>query len=96
MLEGSTATAVEFQTGKDKGVSTTKAKKEIIMAAGAVHTPKILQCSGIGPKKVLEAAGIKSIIDLPGVGQNFQDHPTLVTNITREFSLHDSSVLASI
>ncbi|KAK8098823.1 GMC oxidoreductase [Apiospora kogelbergensis] len=76
MLEGSTATTVEFQTGKDKGVSTTKAKKEIIMAAGA--------CSGIGPKKVLEAAGIETIIDLPGVGQNFQDHPTLVTNITHK------------
>lgn len=51
------------------------ARKEVIMAAGAVHTPKILQLSGIGPKKLLKRLGIKQTINLPGVGENFQDHP---------------------
>ncbi|KAH7132328.1 glucose-methanol-choline oxidoreductase [Dendryphion nanum] len=54
---------------------TVKASKETILAAGAVHTPQILELSGIGPKAVLEAAGIEVKVDLPGVGQNFQDHP---------------------
>lgn len=47
------------------------------MAAGAGHTPQILQLSGIGPKSLLSSLGIKTIVDLPGVGKNFQDHPTL-------------------
>jgi choline dehydrogenase-like flavoprotein len=51
-----------------------KAKREIILSASAVRTPILLQCSGIGPKKLLDAAGIQTLIDLPGVGWNLQDH----------------------
>ncbi|KAK8052414.1 hypothetical protein PG993_003799 [Apiospora rasikravindrae] len=82
ILEDTTAKAVEFQTNSSTELFTVEASKEIIMAAGAIHTPKILQVSGIGPKGVLEAAGIETIVDLPGVGQNFQDHVGIVTNIT--------------
>ncbi|KAK7926705.1 hypothetical protein PG985_003703, partial [Apiospora marii] len=82
ILEGTTATAVEFQTQNSTELFTVEAKTDIIMAAGAIHTPKILQVSGIGPKKVLEAAGIETVVDLAGVGQNFQDHVGIVTNIT--------------
>lgn len=57
--------------------STIKANIEVILAAGSVHTPTILQRSGIGPKSILEKAGIEVLLDLPGVGQNFQDHPTI-------------------
>lgn len=53
---------------------TVKVRKEAIVAAGAVHTPQILQLSGIGPKDILEAAGIEVKVNLPGVGQNMQDH----------------------
>lgn len=49
--------------------------KEIVLAAGAVHSPQILQLSGIGPRAVLEAANISIKVDAPGVGNNFQDHP---------------------
>ncbi|KAK4168133.1 putative GMC oxidoreductase [Cladorrhinum sp. PSN259] len=52
-------------------------RKEVIVAAGGIHSPQILQLSGIGPRKVLSAAGIDTLVDLPGVGQNFQDHPML-------------------
>ncbi|KAF1995167.1 GMC oxidoreductase [Amniculicola lignicola CBS 123094] len=48
--------------------------KEYILAAGAVHTPQILELSGVGARDVLEGAGIKVIVELPGVGNNFQDH----------------------
>jgi len=55
-------------------VLTVKARKEVILSAGAVHSPQILQLSGIGPKALLESANIDVVVELPGVGQNFQDH----------------------
>jgi choline dehydrogenase-like flavoprotein len=48
---------------------------ELILAAGAIHTPQILQLSGVGPASVLKAAGVNVKVDLPGVGSNLQDHP---------------------
>jgi choline dehydrogenase-like flavoprotein len=68
-------------TGK---TSTVYAKKEVVLAAGAIQTPKLLQLSGIGPKSVLEAAGVKVRVELDAVGSNFQDHPyaTVVFNTT--------------
>lgn len=58
-------------------VHTIKACREVILAAGAPRSPQVLQLSGIGPKKLLTGLGIETIVDLPGVGQNFQDQPTL-------------------
>jgi choline dehydrogenase-like flavoprotein len=57
------------------GAVSVKAKKEVILAAGTMHTPQILQGSGLGPAKLLKEAGIDVVEDLPGVGTNFQDHP---------------------
>jgi hypothetical protein len=57
---------------KAEGSNTTTwitATREVIISAGALNTPLILQRSGIGPKGVLERAGVKQIVDLPGVGQ---------------------------
>jgi choline dehydrogenase len=56
------------------------AKREVILAAGAAHTPQILQLSGIGPKDLLEGLGIDVVVDLPGVGSNFQDHLSMSSN----------------
>lgn len=44
------------------------------MAAGAVHTPQVLQLSGIGDKSVLDKQGIETVAHVPGVGSNLQDH----------------------
>jgi len=72
------------------GSSTTYyAKKEIILACGVVNTPKLLQNSGIGPKSVLQAAGIPLKLEHDGVGTNFQDHP--YTNIQFNISNLPSS-----
>jgi choline dehydrogenase len=49
------------------------ARNEVILAAGAVHSPQILQLSGVGPKALLQSLGIPVVLDLPGVGTNFQD-----------------------
>ncbi|TFW27199.1 GMC family oxidoreductase [Duganella callida] len=50
------------------------ASKETLVAAGAIGTPQILQCSGIGPAERLHQLGIRPLVDLPGVGENLQDH----------------------
>ena len=55
--------------------SNVSAKKETIIATGAAHTPQLLEVSGVGDPAVLKAAGIEVKAELPGVGNNFQDHP---------------------
>ena len=50
------------------------AKREVIVAAGAVDTPKLLQLSGVGPRALLDAHNVPVVHDLPAVGQNLQDH----------------------
>jgi choline dehydrogenase-like flavoprotein len=73
------ATGVKIISRKDNRVSEVFARKEVILAAGAIQTPQLLQISGIGPKDVLNAAGIKVKKDLAAVGANFQDHATVLT-----------------
>ncbi|KAK0747384.1 hypothetical protein B0T21DRAFT_354220 [Apiosordaria backusii] len=73
--KGNVVTGVEFiftETGKKH---TVKARKEVVVSTGAIHTPYLLQLSGIGPRGLLKRARIPVKADLPGVGANFQDHP---------------------
>ena len=72
ILEGKTAVGVEFQ--KSGKVMQCFAEKEVISSAGSIGSPQLLQLSGIGPKDVLNKAGVELVHDLPGVGQNLQDH----------------------
>ncbi|KAI4742134.1 glucose-methanol-choline oxidoreductase [Aureobasidium sp. EXF-12298] len=74
---GIRAVSVDFISATTNETSTVKANREIILAAGAVRTPQILQLSGIGSEPLLSSLGIKTVVDLPGVGSNFQDQPTL-------------------
>ena len=64
-------------TSSNSTVTNVKARREIILAAGALHSPQVLQLSGIGPKKLLSSLGIETVVDLHGVGTNFQDQPTV-------------------
>ncbi|KAF0683083.1 Aste57867_24863 [Aphanomyces stellatus] len=57
--------------------STVHASRAIVLAAGAIHTPKLLTLSGIGPKDVLQNLGIPVVANLPLVGSNLQDHPAI-------------------
>lgn len=61
---------------------TFQANKEIILAAGVFNTPKLLELSGIGNKRILEGLGIDVVLDLPGIGENVQDH--LMTGVSYE------------
>ena len=73
--EDLTARGVRITDIKTNATTTVYANKEVILAAGALSTPKLLQVSGIGPRSVLEAAGIPVKLEHDGVGTNFQDHP---------------------
>lgn len=68
------AVSVVVQPKGSNDTFTINARKEIILSASAVRTPQILQLSGIGPEKVLQAAGVPVLVNLPGVGSNLQDH----------------------
>ena len=65
---------VEVRSLGDDSVFNVTARLEVVISAGTFHTPTILQRSGIGPSDFLEELGIETVIDLPGVGSNFQDH----------------------
>ncbi|QDK77127.1 choline dehydrogenase [Spirosoma sp. KCTC 42546] len=67
------ATGVEFRTGKNQ-TERAIARKEVILSAGAFHSPQLLMLSGIGPVDTLRSAGITIKKEVPGVGQNLQDH----------------------
>lgn len=71
-FEGKKAVGVDFKQGKR--TKTAKAGKEVILSAGAFHSPQLLQISGVGPTKVLKEAGVEVIHALKGVGENLQDH----------------------
>ncbi|KAI0593642.1 GMC oxidoreductase [Biscogniauxia sp. FL1348] len=62
-------------TLQDGSLRTIKAKTEFILSAGAVDTPRLMLLSGLGPKEQLASLGIPVVRDIPGVGENLQDHP---------------------
>lgn len=91
------ATGVEIMDGATNKTYIVNAKKEVVLAAGAIQTPKLLQLSGVGPKSVLKAAGIKVEVELDAVGSNFQDHPyaTVIFNTTSVHSPAPNSLTAN-
>lgn len=72
LLEGKRAVGVEYRRGGRLVLA--KATREVVLAAGAINSPKLLQLSGVGDPARLEAAGVAPRHALPGVGENLQDH----------------------
>lgn len=68
-----TATGVQVQGKAEDKPTVVHANGDVILAAGALNTPGILERSGVGAKNVLEKAGIRQVINLPGVGKNLQE-----------------------
>ncbi|MBU0555510.1 MAG: GMC family oxidoreductase N-terminal domain-containing protein [Alphaproteobacteria bacterium] len=72
LFEGKRAVGVEFvQHGRLRRV---KVRKEVILAAGAVESPKLLEISGVGQGAIIQELGVPLVHELPGVGENLQDH----------------------
>ena len=99
LITNALVSRVEFEKGRATGVTWTtngksygaKAKREIILCAGSIQSPQILQLSGIGPASVLKEQGISVIVDSPEVGENLQDHYQirLLLKLTQKISLND-------
>ncbi|WP_280772269.1 choline dehydrogenase [Salipaludibacillus daqingensis] len=73
--------SIDFEGTKAKGVTYQRNGKthqinagEVILSGGAINTPQLLQLSGVGDAEHLRSLGIKPVVDLPGVGENLQDH----------------------
>ena len=71
LMDGTRVTGVEVS---HRGRNRTVEAAEVISSSGAINTPQLLQLSGIGPAGVLRDAGVTPVVDLPGVGENLQDH----------------------
>ncbi len=84
------ATGVEYR--KDGRSVQADASKEVLLCAGAIQSPQLLQLSGIGPADLLSANGIPVISDCPGVGENLQDHlaQRFVFQCTRPITTNDA------
>jgi choline dehydrogenase len=72
IFSGTRAVGVEFQTSRGRQV--VRARREVVLCAGAVNSPQLLMLSGIGDQQHLQSHGIEVVHHLPQVGQNLQDH----------------------
>lgn len=75
VIENQRAVGVEIEARKQ--IQVVKARREVIVAASSINSPKLLMLSGIGPARHLAESGIDVVADRPGVGQNLQDHMEL-------------------
>ncbi len=82
LFEGKRAVGVEYMAGKEK--KQLRARREVILAAGAFQSPQLLMLSGVGDAAALAKHGIASVHHLPGVGANLQDHPDFVFGFTSD------------
>ena len=80
LFEGTRAVGVEYEQGG--GVFQVHANREVVLAAGSINSPKILQLSGIGNAAMLKELGIDPVADRPGVGENLQDHLEIYLQMT--------------
>jgi choline dehydrogenase len=85
LLTRATVTAIRIEAGRAAGVDVSaadgpravRASREVVLCAGAVHSPQLLMLSGIGPAQHLESRDVRVKADLAGVGTNYHDHPAV-------------------
>ncbi len=89
LFEGRRATGVRYQQGNR--FTDVTADREVIICGGAVNSPQLLQLSGVGPASLLHRHNIELVKDLPGVGENLQDHYQIrvVYECTKPITLND-------
>lgn len=89
LFEGQVAVGLEWT---HRGAShRTRAEREVILAAGAIQSPQLLQLSGIGPAALLRTHGIAAVVDAPEVGENLKDHyqARTIVRLKKKLSLNN-------
>jgi choline dehydrogenase len=86
VIENGRATGVEYE--RPSGVAVARARREVIVSAGAIGSPQILMLSGVGPAEHLREQGVEVQLDLPGVGKNLHDHLFVPLTFRSPTSLH--------
>jgi len=89
LFEGTRAVGVEWIENGEK--KTARAAREVILSGGSLQSPQVLQLSGVGPAALLKQHGIPVVADLPGVGENLQDHyqARVIVRLKKKISLND-------
>ncbi|TCT08579.1 GMC family oxidoreductase [Paralcaligenes ureilyticus] len=89
LFDGTTATGVEW--GQNGETRRARAEREVILSAGTIQSPQLLQLSGIGPAALLEEHGIKVVVDAPEVGENLKDHyqARTIVRLKKKLSLNN-------
>ena len=90
VVETGRCVGVEYRTGTE--LHRADARREVILCAGAIASPKLLMLSGIGPAGHLREAGIDFVQDLPGVGANLQEHPEGMVGIDVNVSTYNTEI----
>jgi len=72
VFEGRKAVGLVYRKGAEE--RTVRARREVLLAAGSIQSPQLLELSGIGQREVLQRAGVNVVHELPGVGENLRDH----------------------
>jgi choline dehydrogenase len=93
LIEGNQVTGVAYlQNGR---LHEARARRSVLLCGGAIHSPQLLMLSGVGPADHLRAMGIPVVSDLPGVGQNLQDHVAagVMCSCSRPISLNRTLTL---
>jgi choline dehydrogenase len=88
-FEGQRAVGVDYRVGGE--TRTARAQREVLLCAGAINSPQILQRSGVGSRALLERHGVPLVLDAPGVGEGLQDHfyVRTVWKCTQPLTLND-------
>lgn len=94
IIEAGRVVGVEYL--RDGKSAQARATREVIVSSGVIDSPKLLMLSGIGPADQLKALGIPVVADVPGVGQNFQDHLKLSIRWNGKTDLPGSTVTAGL
>lgn len=95
IFDSKRAVGVEIQDSNGN-VKTVRARKEIILSAGALNSPQLLMLSGIGPKDHLSEMGIETLVDSPNVGTNLQDHVLVPIILTGNRTSTPTEVLSDV
>ncbi|KDQ20446.1 hypothetical protein BOTBODRAFT_626187 [Botryobasidium botryosum FD-172 SS1] len=100
IFEGKRAVGVEyvynprFNPNATSEVVVARAKRLVVLSAGSFGSPSVLERSGIGAKSILEKHGVEQLVDLPGVGENYRDHPLIIVPyFSREDTLNLDGIM---